>query len=168
LTAYGVFKDTPNFSSLKFVLHPDLREYLGEADETPVDIRSVLNEYSPLFPMGLDYSLLQDLIYPELWFVNSLKFKTTRDEVYGAIAQSNGWTYNASSELFFHPDGSAILGYPIDAEESPSSLQRQRIIAGGQYTLSTMTWFDAVVNLANQKFHNGKIKLHRSYFAKTQ
>ncbi len=87
LTAYGAFKDTANFKKIKFILHPDLREYLGDTDDVPISIRTLVKEYAPLFPKGLDYSLFEDLVYPELWFVNSLKLKASRDLVYKEIAK---------------------------------------------------------------------------------
>lgn len=81
-TAYFAFRDAPNFSSIKFILHPDLGESLGNADDIPEDIRTVWIEYYNYFPTGLDPSLFEDLLYPVQWFVNSLTLKATRDAVY--------------------------------------------------------------------------------------
>jgi hypothetical protein len=105
LTAYGVFKDTVNFRKTKFILHPDIREFLGDTDDTPVDIHTIIEEYAPLFPMGLDYSLFKKLVYPELWFVNNLALKASRNLVYEAIAVSAGLTYNAGLEVFLNKEG---------------------------------------------------------------
>jgi len=55
--------------------------------------------------MGLDYSLFKELVYPELWFVNNLALKASRDLVYEAIAESAGLTYNADLEVFFNEEG---------------------------------------------------------------
>jgi hypothetical protein len=104
-TAYGAFKDTKNFKKIKFILHPDIREFLGDTDDTPVDIRTIIKMYAPLFPKGLDYSLFEDLVYPELWFVNNLALKASRDLVYEAIAESAGLIYKADLEVFFNEEG---------------------------------------------------------------
>ena len=50
LTAYNAFKYTANFRKIKFVLHPDLREYLGDADDVPTDIRTLIEEWASFFP----------------------------------------------------------------------------------------------------------------------
>ena len=74
---------------------------MGNADDIPVDIRTVVQQYSSLFPTGLDHSLFEDLLYPELWFVNSLTLKSARDAVYQVIAKANSLTYDTNSEGFY-------------------------------------------------------------------
>ena len=60
MTAHCMFKTHPNFSNIKFVLAPLARETLIFAGDVPSDLNSVLEEFSPLFPSGLDTSAFSD------------------------------------------------------------------------------------------------------------
>ena len=67
-TAYCMLKDHPNFSQIKFILTPDSKEF----DDFPRDFATMLQSYSPLFPQGLDTSMIdRQSVSPELWFLES-------------------------------------------------------------------------------------------------
>ena len=74
----------------------------------------------------MDYSLFEDLFYPELWFVNSLKLKASRDMVYNAIAKSNRFLYDSDREVFLRnalrePNKILIMGYTVDGQDTFAS-----------------------------------------------
>ena len=56
-TAYFMFKDHPNFKTIKFVVHPHIREPITMPSDLPDDIEQVLKDYKPFFP-NLDTRLV--------------------------------------------------------------------------------------------------------------
>jgi broad specificity phosphatase PhoE len=54
-TAYLIMKDHPNFGEIKFIIHPDIREKLGGADDVPSqNIQNLFKEYNEKFNGNLD------------------------------------------------------------------------------------------------------------------
>ena len=49
-TAYYIFKNHPNFQNIKVIVCPDLREGLGSTCDIGGPIKSLINEFSRLFP----------------------------------------------------------------------------------------------------------------------
>ena len=107
---------------MQFILVPNLREWINGTDDIPIDIRQIISEFQPLFPGGFDTSRFEDLLYPELWFSDTLD-KDDRDLINVAIAQYNSLTYNSITELFTK-DGILVLGAPLLGKEDPSNLSR--------------------------------------------
>lgn len=56
-TAYLLFKDHAQFSSIQFIVHPMLRENTHTVCDIPESIENVIAEYSELIP-HLDFSLI--------------------------------------------------------------------------------------------------------------
>lgn len=56
-TAYLLFKDHSQFSSINFVVHPMLRENTHTVCDIPETLESVIAEYQGLIP-HLDFSLI--------------------------------------------------------------------------------------------------------------
>lgn len=49
-TAYFMFKDHPNFKTIKFVVHPHIREPITMPSDLPDDMEQIVNDYRPFFP----------------------------------------------------------------------------------------------------------------------
>jgi hypothetical protein len=59
-STYHMFKDHPNFDSIKFVLSPNAHEtLLAVADLPSEDFLKRISDYALDFPKGLDTSLIQ-------------------------------------------------------------------------------------------------------------
>ena len=101
--------------------------------------------------MGLDYSLFKELVYPELWFVNNLALKASRDLVYEAIAESAGLTYNADLEVFFNEEGQVVISAPIGNEKGD-----ERMSISSDYSVAKkylkIDYFGAVMTVAKNKY----------------
>jgi hypothetical protein len=67
------------------------------------------------------------MVYPELWFVNSLKLKVSRDLVYEAIAKSAGFTYNSVLEVFQNNQGCTFMSSTVDGQWKFKSPKRETI-----------------------------------------
>ena len=75
-----------------------------------------------MFPGGFDISRLEDLLYPELWFIDNMT-KKNRDLVNNVVADYNGLSYNSITE-FFMKDSKIVLGEPISGQEDSNNLNR--------------------------------------------
>ena len=54
-TAYLILREHPNFQNMRFVVHPDLREKLGGADDVPSqNIQGLFEEFNVKFNGNLD------------------------------------------------------------------------------------------------------------------
>ena len=40
-----MFKESPNFTEIEFMLTPDLREFISGADDIPIDIRDTVSYF---------------------------------------------------------------------------------------------------------------------------
>ena len=105
----------------------------------------------------MDYSLFEDLVYPELWFVNSLKLKASRDLVYEAIAKSAGFTYNSDQEVFQNDHGCTIMSPTVNGRWEFSSPKRESIYKwANAYVDNSTYWpfdyFGPVMTLAKEKY----------------
>jgi broad specificity phosphatase PhoE len=58
-TAYYIFKEHPDFSKIKFIVVPNLRESMNTSSDIPENFENVRDEFSKIFP-HLDYSLMDD------------------------------------------------------------------------------------------------------------
>jgi bisphosphoglycerate-dependent phosphoglycerate mutase len=45
-TAHYLLKDHPNFSKIKFIMHPDLREHIYSVGEIPLDLSKTTSMYN--------------------------------------------------------------------------------------------------------------------------
>ena len=70
-TAYNILKDHPMFNEMKFVIVPKMREIMSTSNDIPVNIYSVIEEFSKLFP-NLDTSELDKYTDPLHYFVEDL------------------------------------------------------------------------------------------------
>lgn len=74
-TAHLLFKDHPNFSRIKFHVHPLLRENMHTVCDIPERFDVVKNEYSAKIP-HLDFSYMRD--QSNLWYMNQLQSPVNR------------------------------------------------------------------------------------------
>ena len=58
-TAYHVFKNHPNYSSIEFIVVPKLKEWLGSVADIPKDTIKVIKHFQEKFP-NFNWSLIQD------------------------------------------------------------------------------------------------------------
>lgn len=61
-TAYCIFKEHPNFASIKFIVAPHARESLLAAAAISLDLDEKLKAFSPLFPQGLDTTFVNSTL----------------------------------------------------------------------------------------------------------
>ena len=70
-----MFKEHPNFHSIKFILVPDLKEHLKCTCDIPGHIEPLIKHYSSLFPI-FDTSLVDCLsalyVHKDAWFLDTL------------------------------------------------------------------------------------------------
>lgn len=59
-TAYRLFKYHPDFSSIRFIVCPLIREKFGGINNLPSDTKEIIEEFAPKFP-NLDISQLMDV-----------------------------------------------------------------------------------------------------------
>ena len=83
LTAHCIFSVHPNFEKIDFILAPLARETLIFAGDIPSNINSVISDFGPLFPKGLNLRHLQDLdIRRDLWFLQPI---SARKEIFDSL-----------------------------------------------------------------------------------
>ncbi|CAI2372015.1 unnamed protein product [Moneuplotes crassus] len=84
MTAYYVYKDHPDFASIKFILLPQLRESLNIISDIPSNINEVIEEFKELIPQlhiaELNTSLVDQRTSREHWFLNDLEFNIEQQE----------------------------------------------------------------------------------------
>jgi len=88
-TAYEIFREHPNFDIIEFVLVPEVKEMLMVAGDLPDDIDTTIETYGPLFPRGLDFTLIQRYHHPRLWYAYELG-EAGRNEVLHEVERFNG------------------------------------------------------------------------------
>ena len=82
-TAYILFKNHPNFSSIKFIVDPDLREHIESPCDIPNPIMKTLEHYKRFFPNFKTSRIDLKSKDRNLWFLKNTdkgqldKFKTT-------------------------------------------------------------------------------------------
>ena len=111
-TAVWFCEASGNLENTEFILSPDLSNVLVDSDDVPIDIRSLIAEFAPQFTNGLDSLAFEQLIFPELWFLNNLD-KTSKDALYTAIAAFNGFEYDSASEMIYSETGAPLMGFPL-------------------------------------------------------
>ena len=96
------------------------------------------------------------MVYPELWFVNSLKLKVSRDLVYEAIAKSAGITYNSVLEVFQDNKGCIFMSSTVDGQWKFKSPKRETLKKWASCVVASnykpFHYFGPVMTLAKEKY----------------
>jgi phosphohistidine phosphatase SixA len=58
-TAYNIFKEHPDFSKIKFIVVPNLRESMNTSSDIPENIENIREEFTNIIP-HLDFSLMNN------------------------------------------------------------------------------------------------------------
>ena len=89
-TAYLLFKDYPNFKTIKIIVHPDLRESLHSSSDVPGPLSKTIRQFSKLFGKKFDTSLLGQN-FSDYWFLDNLHDETCRNYILREIKKYEGY-----------------------------------------------------------------------------
>lgn len=70
-TTYHIFKEHPDFSKMKFIVVPNLRESMNTSSDIPENFENVRDEFTKLIP-HLDFSLMDDYKNPFYYYLEDM------------------------------------------------------------------------------------------------